>query len=69
MRNRHHVLDVLPPFENGNLMASHSKGNPFGENLTGSKNSLRTWLSNGVLFVPVRPLLPGEFYAFRSKTQ
>ena len=34
--------DVLPPFENGNLMASHPKGNPLGKNPTGSKNSLGT---------------------------
>ena len=33
---------VLPPFENGNLMASHPKGNPLGKNPTGSKNSLGT---------------------------
>ena len=34
--------NVLPPFENGNLMASHPKGNPLGKNPTGSKNSLGT---------------------------
>ena len=26
---------ILPPFENGNLMASHPKGNPLGKNPTG----------------------------------
>ena len=60
---------TVPPFDNGNLMASHPKGNPLPKNLTGSKDSLRTQLFNGVLFVPVRSLLPGEFYAFRSKPQ
>ena len=33
---------ILPPFENGNLMALHPKGNPLGKNPTGSKNSLGT---------------------------
>ena len=33
---------LLPLFENGNLMALHPKGNPLGKNPTGSKNSLGT---------------------------
>ena len=33
---------LLPPFENGNLMPSHSKGNTLLKNFTGPKNSLRT---------------------------
>ena len=33
---------VLPPFENGNLMPSHLKGNTLLKNFTDPKNSLRT---------------------------
>ena len=33
---------LLPPFENGNPMPSHSKDNPLGKFLTRPKNSLRT---------------------------
>ena len=34
--------NLLPPFENGNLMPSHLKGNTLLKNFTDPKNSLRT---------------------------
>ena len=42
LKNKQKILYVLPPFENGNLMPSHSKGKIFLKKFTGSKNSLRT---------------------------
>ena len=42
------VVVVLPPFENGHLMPSHSKCDNVLKNYIAQENSLRTLLFNGV---------------------